>query len=85
MYMHMRKGELITLDIDHNGVRIRCRSGKVWITQEGDSRDYILGTGQQVELAQRGRVAVTALMESQCFPETLQGVLPALQVVPARG
>lgn len=80
MYMHMHKGELLTLDINRDGVRIRCRSGKVWVTQEGDSRDYLLGSGQEVELQQRGRVAVTALEESQCIPEPRSGRLPTLQL-----
>lgn len=84
MYMHMHKGELLTLDITRSGVRILCRHGKIWITQEGDHRDYLLKGGQQLEMKRPGKVAITALEESQCFPEILKGKLPALQVCATR-
>lgn len=83
MDMQMLKGELVTFDVDRPGVRIRCRSGRVWVTQAGDSRDYLLAAGQQVALRRRGRVVITALEESRCFPETVAGNLPPLQVVHA--
>jgi len=85
MHMQMSKGELISFDSVGRGVRIRCAIGKVWITQEGDSRDYLLGTGQRIELRLRGRVAITALEESLCIPEVLTGVVPSLTVNPACG
>lgn len=79
MYMHLQRGELLTLDITHSGIGIRCSSGRVWVTMEGDTRDYVLGAGQQLELRERGRMAITALEESTCLPETLRGGLPVLQ------
>ena len=85
MYMHMHKGELLTVKISKGGLHIRCRHGKLWITQEGDSRDYLLGTGQELEMTCRGRVAITALEESQCFPEVTGGSLPPLQIFAVRG
>ncbi|PLY02265.1 MAG: hypothetical protein C0624_09020 [Desulfuromonas sp.] len=80
MHMQMNKGDLITFDSIGRGMRIRCAIGKVWITQEGDSRDYLLGTGQVIELRLRGRVAITALDESLCVPEFLTRGVPSLKV-----
>jgi hypothetical protein len=85
MYLHLHKGELLTLDNDRGGLKVRCSSGRVWVTQEGDNRDYILGPGHEVELRRFGRIAVTALEESSCLPEPLGNALSPLHILPARG
>jgi hypothetical protein len=41
--------------------RIRCEDGTVWITQDGDPRDVVLGAGQQFTVDRPGQVVVFSL------------------------
>jgi hypothetical protein len=54
---------------DSAGARIRCLTGKLWITQEGDSRDNIIGPGQTFVLDRRGLTLVHALRASRVSTE----------------
>ena len=40
-------------------------SGMVWVTQEGDSRDHLLGPGGLFRVQGRGRVVVQGLRRSR--------------------
>lgn len=40
---------------------IRCQQGLLWVTREGDARDYLLGPGQELS----GRLVVQALTDSE--------------------
>ena len=61
--IRLRKGELASLDV---GARLlRCRAGVVWVTREGDARDYILATGEDLRLEGRGRVVVQAILDAE--------------------
>ena len=85
MDLQLTRGELLTLEPGRTGVRIRCRSGRLWVTQAGDPRDHLLGAGQELLLTRRGRVVITALAESLCLPEAPgRRALPALQVSAVR-
>jgi hypothetical protein len=53
-------GQVLTLD-DAAGTRILARSGMVWITEEGDSRDHIIDAGDTLIVAHPGRTVVQAL------------------------
>jgi hypothetical protein len=55
------KGEILRVPGDGRGFRIECRSGKVWITQEGDPRDLVLARGEAAETEGHGLVLVEAL------------------------
>ncbi|XHR27709.1 MAG: DUF2917 domain-containing protein [Chthoniobacteraceae bacterium] len=55
------KGELLRVPGDGGGFRIECRSGKVWITQEGDPRDLVLERGEAAETEGHGLVLVESL------------------------
>ena len=46
-------------------------SGMAWVTQEGDSRDYVLGTGGMFRVRNAGRVVVQALKRSRMLVTTL--------------
>jgi len=43
------------------GMRVRVTRGRVWLTREGDIRDYVLGAGDAMELEARGPVVLYGL------------------------
>ena len=45
---------------DGLGHSIVCDSGSVWVTQEGDPRDIVLGAGEAFTLDRRGTALVLA-------------------------
>jgi len=49
---------------DGAGTRIVCRSGSLWITQEGDVRDAIIGPADVFTIRKSGLTIVTALQSS---------------------
>jgi hypothetical protein len=62
----VKAGESLVLE-DAAGLDIACRSGCVWITQLGDSRDIVLKPGQSVLL----RLPTTTLMTADSDAELL--------------
>lgn len=50
---------------DGKGVVVEVWDGELWITQEGDRRDYFVGAGSAFTLAREGLAIVYALRESQ--------------------
>ena len=46
------------------GQRIECRTGQLWITQDGDSRDVILGSDESFTLDRSGHTLVSALEDA---------------------
>ena len=56
----LEEGQLLTLD-DAEGLRILARSGTVWVTEEGDRKDHIVGPGDTLIVAHPGRTIVQAL------------------------
>jgi hypothetical protein len=46
------------------GERIECRSGQVWITQDGDPRDVVLRHGECFTLDRKGQALVSALEDA---------------------
>lgn len=42
-------------------LEVRCLAGVVWLTREGDAEDYILGAGESLRLANRGRIVAQAI------------------------
>ena len=56
----LEPGQVVTLD-DAAGTRISARSGTVWVTEEGDSDDYIVAAGETLVVARGGRTLVQAL------------------------
>ena len=49
---------------DGVGTRIVCRSGNLWITQEGDVKDAIIGPTDAFTIRKPGLTIVTALQSS---------------------
>jgi hypothetical protein len=58
--LDLTEGEVLTL-IDAEGARIAARCGRVWVTEEGDRRDHILGIGDSFLVKRGGRTVVQAL------------------------
>ena len=56
----LEAGEVFTVD-DAEGLRILARSGTVWVTEEGDRADHIVGPGDTLIVAHPGRTVVQAL------------------------
>lgn len=56
----LEAGQVVTLD-DAKGLRILARSGAVWITEEGDPKDHIVGPGDTLTVAHPGRTVIQAL------------------------
>src|SRR3972149_1322912 len=63
--VELRKGELWRLENDLRGLSVVCKEGMVWITQEGDLKDYVLAPGQRFVVARRGSVVVGACTDAR--------------------
>lgn len=46
-------------------MKVVCLEGELWLTRDGDIKDYILGPGESLALARRDRGAVQALRASR--------------------
>ena len=57
------------------GACIAVQSGRVWVTQTGDTNDYVVEAGQRHVVARTGRVVIEAL--------SAQATLRVLREVPA--
>jgi hypothetical protein len=57
-------GQLLALD-DARGTRIQPREGSVWITEEGETQDFIVEAGQAFVVKRRGRTLVQAVVDSR--------------------
>jgi hypothetical protein len=56
----LKTGEVITLD-DAMGTRIASRLGTVWVTEQNDPEDHIVGPGDTRVVAHGGRTVIQAL------------------------
>jgi hypothetical protein len=62
--LDLGEGDVVTL-VDAQGTRIAPRCGSVWVTQEGDRKDHIVGPGETLVVARAGRTVVQALRRSR--------------------
>lgn len=71
--MVLPRGSLLL--IEHGrGVQIELWDGQLWITQEGDTRDYLVGPGAKFRLEREGIVLANALKGARI---TLTAPVPA--------
>jgi hypothetical protein len=56
----LAKGEILRIP-QAAGTRVVCLHGSVWVTEDADTRDLVLGHDEVVTLSQRGRALVFAL------------------------
>jgi len=47
------------------GRRVECLAGSLWITQDGDLRDIVLGVGEAFDFDRRGDALLSALADSR--------------------
>ena len=75
---------LWNIEGNRSGEMISCLSGSLWITQEGDLRDYVLEPGQEFWVTRAGTVIVQALEKSKfkfSLNEIDNHIEPSLQPV----
>jgi hypothetical protein len=56
----LEAGQVVTLD-DAAGRSISARMGTVWVTEEGNRKDYIVGPGEVLVVKADGRTVLQAL------------------------
>lgn len=60
----LHAGRVLSLH-DALGRVIRCLSGAVWVTQEGDGRDRVLIQRDEMRIEASGKVAIQALRHAE--------------------
>jgi DUF2917 family protein len=63
--LEFAKGDVLLLRHLDSGRVLYGLSGMVWVTQEGDSRDHLLGPGGSFRVLGSGRVVVQGLKRSR--------------------
>lgn len=61
--LELKAGELLVLE-DSPGASILARCGSVWVTEEGEPRDFVLGAGEKRVVAHPGRTLIQAMSTS---------------------
>jgi hypothetical protein len=61
----LAKYGLWTTEGDRRGDVVRCMIGTLWVTQEGDMKDYILDHDQDFWVTRPGTVIIQALENAQ--------------------
>ena len=59
----LQAGEVVALN-DAAGTRVQARCGTVWVTEENDPNDHIVGPGDSFVLARGGRTVIQALQSA---------------------
>lgn len=60
MELLLGQDELLDLGENLQGLIVICQSGSCWLTQSGDTRDYILRSNTQVEVHSKGQLVICA-------------------------
>jgi len=63
--VQMPANSLLRVEGDGRGIKILCRSGSCWITQERDLKDYLLGNKDDFTINRDGLVVVQALTDTE--------------------
>jgi Protein of unknown function (DUF2917) len=67
----MEKGDIFVIP-DASNVQIKCETGALWVTLDGDLRDYILNVHEHFCVAKHQRAVVYALSSARM--QTKSGV-----------
>ena len=74
--LSLSKRSLLRLEGTGQGAEVRCFSGALWVTQEGDFEDHFLDPGEKFVINREGLVVVQALADARVGIE--QGNEPCL-------
>ncbi len=58
--LSLAEGEFLRLD-DARGLRIQPAGGPLWITEEGEPRDFVVAAGETFVISRDGRTLVQAM------------------------
>jgi hypothetical protein len=59
----LRQREVFSI-AGRRGMTVRVTQGRVWLTRDGDIKDYVLGAGDAMELETSGTVVLFGLTEA---------------------
>jgi len=76
--LDLERRALFTLD-DPSNLNFICRTGTVWITLDGDQRDYVLEAGDCFRTAEHRRALIYALAPTRVDLVTCQESKNAMQ------
>jgi hypothetical protein len=62
--LSLEAGQFLSLD-DACGTRIQSDEGTVWITEEGEPRDFVVGPGETYVVTRPGLTLVQAMVASR--------------------
>jgi hypothetical protein len=65
MEILLTENETMSIDPVPENLRIVCRSGRIWLTQSGDSRDFLLRAGESFSATRRGQLVLGAFAEAR--------------------
>ena len=65
MEILLPENETMSIEPVPENLRIVCRSGRIWLTQTGDSRDVLLRAGESFTVTRRGQIVLWALAETR--------------------
>jgi hypothetical protein len=65
MEILLPENETMSIELVPENLRIVCRSGRIWLTQSGDSRDFLLRAGESFTASRRGQLVLWALAEAR--------------------
>jgi hypothetical protein len=60
----LQEREVIDLDRIPEKLSLKCLTGLIWVTCQGDRQDYLLKPGMEYRNSKRGKVVACALTES---------------------
>ncbi|MCM0080482.1 DUF2917 domain-containing protein [Geomonas sp. Red32] len=81
MNYQLRKGEVVTVLASRAVAAVWVLSGRVWITRDGDPRDYCIEAGTCFPSPQAGRLVIEALEEVSLSVVVQQPASTAARVI----
>jgi hypothetical protein len=61
---NLARRDVVGLDGTHS-LEVRVHRGTLWLTQEGDRRDYVIGAGESFRFDRAGRAVVEVLANAE--------------------
>lgn len=62
--VHLKAGDVVSVDGVAAGLDIESVRGTLWVTQPDDATDYVVEEGRHLTSSQPGRIVVQALSEA---------------------